>query len=217
MVDRARSSEVSWREVDRKPAAGHSESISSDYNGLRRHFRVVPPPQTAERPRPAAHEQRRVGLSLLSEKQYWTPAALARNCRFFCRAPLPSDIRRARGRTVRKRPPPQMRLRIEPPSTPQTDEVTNDARSEARKTTTLATSSGCPRRFNGSWRSDISCSTASFGGILWNADIVSAKPPGLDQKGVQIGPGATAFTRMLGPSERASPFVKASTAAFDTE
>src|SRR5215475_3993744 len=108
-------------------------------------------------------------------------------------------------------------LRIVPPSTPHTDEVTNDARLEARNTMTFATSSGSPRRFSGIWRNDSSCSTASLGGILWKAAIVSAKPPGFDQNGVQTGPGATALTRMFGPSERARPLVSASTAALDTE
>ncbi len=80
-----------------------------------------------------------------------------------------------------------MMLRIEPPSTPHTAEVTKDARSDARKTTTLATSSGSPRRPSGNCLRLISCSTASFGGMLWNLPIVSAKPPGFDQNGVQIG------------------------------
>ena len=47
--------------------------------------------------------------------------------------------------------------------------------------------------------------------------MVSANPPGLVQNGVQIGPGATALTRIVGPSARASPFVRARTAAFDAE
>src|ERR1700681_4935596 len=110
-----------------------------------------------------------------------------------------------------------MMLRIEPPSTPQTEDVTYDAASDARKTTTLATSSAVPSLLSGNCRSDISCSTASFGGILWKAAMVSAKPPGFDQNGVQIGPGATALTLILGASDRAKPFVNARTAAFETE
>ena len=61
---------------------------------------------------------------------------------------------------------PQTTLRIDPPSTPHTEEVTNDARSDARNTITFATSSGVPSRFSGSWRKESSCSTASLGGIL---------------------------------------------------
>ena len=68
---------------------------------------------------------------------------------FFSSAPALRYTTCAR-QSARERLPPQTMLRIEPPSTPQTDEVTNEARSEARKTMTFATSSGCPRRLSGS-------------------------------------------------------------------
>src|SRR5947207_9859437 len=73
-----------------------------------------------------------------------------------------------------------------PPSTLISTPVTYDASWEARNATTLATSSGCPKRFIGTF------DTTSFA----NSSMASCGRPVLPKMGVTIGPGATVLTRM---------------------
>jgi hypothetical protein len=68
-----------------------SESVLSDFNGLRRRFRIVAEALAARRAREAP-----VGLAGLSEKQYQASVGLARNCRF-----SQSASRRSTGRVRR--------------------------------------------------------------------------------------------------------------------
>ena len=77
---------------------------------------------------------------------------------------------------------------------------TYDASSDARYTYAPASSAGWPARPSGVLRP--------------NSGSLSGQPVG-GMSGVQIGPGATAFTRMpRGPSSSASAFVNATSAAF---
>src|SRR4051794_7808071 len=81
-----------------------------------------------------------------------------------------------------------------PPSMLSSTPVMYDASSEARKITPLATSSDSPRRFIGTcWaKPSANCFAAS--------GVASFLP----KIGVEIGPGATAFTRILRPSSSAA-------------
>ena len=82
--------------------------------------------------------------------------------------------------------------------------VTNRARSEHKKTTTSATSSGSPTRPTGVPLTKRS----SWSGMYWNQGAVMA---------VRIMPGETEFTLIDGPYSRAADAVSAATAALLAE
>jgi hypothetical protein len=67
---REASPNASSLRADREPA-DHPivESVLSDFNGLRRHFRVGSPPLNPKPWSVLAHESREPSLSLLSEKR----------------------------------------------------------------------------------------------------------------------------------------------------
>ena len=90
---------------------------------------------------------------------------------------------------------------VSPPSTTMFCPVTKRARSEQRKTTTSAMSSGSPIRPTGVPFSKRS----SWSGMNSNIGAVMA---------VRIMPGDTALTRMVGPYSSAADAVSAATAAL---
>src|SRR3989441_1142426 len=95
-----------------------------------------------------------------------------------------------------------------PPSTLISTPVMYDASCDAKNATALATSSGCPNLFIGTFAttSFTNSSTASFGS------------PVLPKIGVTIGPGATVFTRMPRPANSAAAVrAKERSAAFVAE
>ncbi len=105
------------------------------------------------------------------------------------------------GNTRSKMPSTPEPCSVSPPSTTMFWPVTKRARSEHKKTTTSAMSSGSPTRPTGvpvSKRSSWSGMNSNHGAVMV----------------VRIIPGDTAFTRMAGPYSRAADAVSAATAAL---
>src|ERR671918_2640774 len=81
-----------------------------------------------------------------------------------------------------------------PPSTLISTPVMYEASSDARNATVAATSSGCPKRFIG-----------TFSRICFaNSSTASCDRPVRPKIGVTIGPGATVLTRMPRPTSSAA-------------
>jgi hypothetical protein len=86
------------------PARAISESVLSDFNGLRHHFRIVPFPVLGGRS--PAHaicpEKGDPGLSIFLKNNIRSKPDLSRNCRFSGRAPAsrPGSFTRARRRSM---------------------------------------------------------------------------------------------------------------------
>src|SRR6516164_265399 len=79
---------------------------------------------------------------------------------------------------------------VAPPSTISSTALTYEESSEARKSTTLASSSGSPHRPSGTE------DETNFANLAESSEEIVARGPRF-QMGVFVAPGATTFTRML--------------------
>ena len=160
------------------------------------HARPLPLPPRVRRP---ADRRRRPR----DDDHHGLPGALRPQRLRAVRTPVPDrrlGCRRA-GTPGRRSPSTPEPCRVSPPSTTMFWPVTKRARSEHRKTTTSATSSGSPIRPTGvpvSKRSTWSGMNSNHGAVI----------------AVRIMPGDTALTRMVGPYSRAADAVSAATAAL---